>query len=117
MVFMLCLIYTSGFIYICYSPHHFVILLFCYCNNALTASLLTYQTNDGSTVSKRSVERIYHPNDPQYLRFFVKKYQRRTPLVNRGYFLRMRLVDTMVSRFLSRPSGKTKVIVNLGCGR
>ncbi|EPE07494.1 leucine carboxyl methyltransferase [Ophiostoma piceae UAMH 11346] len=77
---------------------------------------LVMLTNDGSIVSKRSVERIYHPNDPQYLRFFVKKYQRRTPLVNRGYFLRMRLVDTMVSRFLSRPSGKTKVIVNLGCG-
>ncbi|KAI1495238.1 leucine carboxyl methyltransferase [Biscogniauxia mediterranea] len=73
-------------------------------------------TNNSSIVSKRSVERIYYPNEPQFFRFFVKKFQRRAPLINRGYHLRLHVIDVAVRRFLERPCSKTKVVVNLGCG-
>ncbi|KAI0537040.1 leucine carboxyl methyltransferase [Xylaria digitata] len=79
---------------------------------------LVMQTNSSSIVSKRSVERIYYPDEPHYFRYFVKKFQRRAPLINRGYHLRLHVIDVAVRRFLQRPSNtnKTKVIVNLGCG-
>ena len=47
------------------------------------------QTNNSSIVSKRSVERLYFPTEAHFLRYFVKKPQRRSPLINRGYWLRM----------------------------
>ena len=74
------------------------------------------KTNSSSIVSKRSVERIYYPDERHFFRFFVKKFQRRAPLINRGYHLRMHIIDVAVRRFLRRPSGKRKVVVNLGCG-
>ncbi|KAI9694117.1 MAG: tRNA methyltransferase ppm2 [Bathelium mastoideum] len=43
------------------------------------------ETNNSCIVSKRSVERLYRSNEPEFLRYFVKKYQRRSPLINRGY--------------------------------
>ncbi|KAK6384447.1 tRNA methyltransferase ppm2 [Exophiala oligosperma] len=72
-------------------------------------------TNNSSIVSKRSVERLYLPQ-PHFYRFFVKKPQRRAPLINRGYWLRMRAIDWVVRQFLERPSDQKKVIINLGCG-
>ncbi|KAI1419357.1 leucine carboxyl methyltransferase [Xylaria sp. FL1777] len=77
---------------------------------------LVMQTNSSSIVSKRSVERIYYPDEPHYFRYFVKKFQRRAPLINRGYYLRLHVIDVAVRRFLERPGHKTKVVVNLGCG-
>ncbi|GJD01968.1 leucine carboxyl methyltransferase [Colletotrichum higginsianum] len=61
-------------------------------------------------------ERLYYPDEPHYFRFFVKKFQRRAPLINRGYHLRLKVIDTLVRRFLQKPSPRKKVIVNLGCG-
>lgn len=75
------------------------------------------QTNSSSIVSKRSVEKLYYPSEPHFFRHFVTKFQRRSPLINRGYHLRLYVVDVVVRNFLRRPSTKTKVIVNLGCGR
>ncbi|KAL7624451.1 tRNA methyltransferase ppm2 [Parahypoxylon ruwenzoriense] len=77
---------------------------------------LVMSTNSSSIVSKRSVERIYYPNEPHFFRFFVKKFQRRAPLINRGYYIRMHVIDVAVRQFLERPSEKTKVVINLGCG-
>ncbi|KAI1412461.1 LCM-domain-containing protein [Hypoxylon sp. FL1857] len=77
---------------------------------------LVMATNSSSIVSKRSVERIYYPDEPQFFRFFVKKFQRRAPLINRGYYIRLHVIDVAVRRFLERPSDKKKVVVNLGCG-
>lgn len=76
-------------------------------------------TNSSSIVSKRSVERLYYPNEPHFFRFFVNKFQRRAPLINRGYYLRLHVIDVTLRNFLRQSSspGKTKVIVNLGCGR
>lgn len=38
------------------------------------------------------------------------------PLINRGYWLRMHAIEQVVLRFLGEDSGKSKVVVNLGCG-
>ncbi|GAM85037.1 hypothetical protein ANO11243_030400 [Dothideomycetidae sp. 11243] len=73
-------------------------------------------TNNSSIVSKRSVEKLYYPNQPEYFRHFVRKFQRRSPLINRGYWLRMKAIEKTVTRFLTREDGKTKLVVNLGCG-
>ncbi len=73
-------------------------------------------TNNSSIVSKRSVERLYYPNEQQFFRHFVKKPQRRSPLINRGYWLRMKAIDHVVQEFLNEPSEKMKVVINLGCG-
>ncbi|KAI1845427.1 hypothetical protein JX266_008522 [Neoarthrinium moseri] len=77
---------------------------------------LVMSTNSSSIVSKRSVERIYYPDEPHFFRFFVKKFQRRSPLINRGYHLRLHVIDVAVRNFLKRPSAKTKVVINLGAG-
>ena len=41
------------------------------------------ETNNSSIVSKRSVERFYY-QEPHFYRYFAKKPQRRSPLINRG---------------------------------
>ncbi|QPH10158.1 hypothetical protein C2857_001345 [Epichloe festucae Fl1] len=74
-------------------------------------------TNSSSIVSKRSVENLYYPNEPHYFRYFVKKYQRRAPLINRGYWLRLKAIDVTVQHFLEKHEArKKKLIINLGCG-
>jgi tRNA wybutosine-synthesizing protein 4 len=73
-------------------------------------------TNDYSIVSKRSVEKIYLADEPEFLRPFVGKFKRRAPLINRGYWLRMKAIEQVVKNFLDEKTGKSKVIVNLGCG-
>jgi tRNA wybutosine-synthesizing protein 4 len=74
------------------------------------------QTNNSSIVSKRSVERLYYPNEAHYFRYFVKKPQRRAPLINRGYWLRMKAIDHVVQKFLEEKTEKKKVVINLGAG-
>lgn len=73
-------------------------------------------TNDYSIVSKRSVEKLYHHDEPEFLRPFIGKFKRRAPLINRGYWLRMRAIEHVVKIFLDEPSTKSKNIINLGCG-
>ncbi|OQO09589.1 hypothetical protein B0A48_04991 [Cryoendolithus antarcticus] len=73
-------------------------------------------TNNSSIVSKRSVEKLYYAGQPEYFRYFVNKFKRRSPLINRGYWLRMRAIEHTVQRFLEEPTTKRKVVVNLGCG-
>ncbi|OAX85447.1 hypothetical protein ACJ72_00172 [Emergomyces africanus] len=83
-------------------------------SKAERGATLVMETNSASIVSKRSVERIYYP-EPHFFRHFVKKPQRRSPLINRGYWLRMRAVESCVRKFLEEPSEHQKLIVNLGC--
>ncbi|KAK3948606.1 hypothetical protein QBC32DRAFT_221630 [Pseudoneurospora amorphoporcata] len=91
-------------------------VLFCLSHSTIS------RTNNSSIVSKRSVEKLYYPNEPHFFRFFVKKFQRRAPLINRGYHFRLHVIDVLVRNFLQdkRPGeeaeGKKKVVVNLGCG-
>jgi tRNA wybutosine-synthesizing protein 4 len=75
------------------------------------------QTNNSSIVSKRSVEKLYYLKEPHFFRYFVKKLQRRAPLINRGYYLRMHVIDVAVRDFVKRShDGRQKVVINLGCG-
>ena len=78
--------------------------------------MMILQTNNSSIVSKRSVERLYYANEQHFFRHFVKKPQRRSPLINRGYWLRMKAIDHVVELFLNETPAKQKIIVNLGCG-
>lgn len=77
--------------------------------------LTLVQTNNSSIVSKRSVEKLYL-QQPHFYRYFVRKPQRRSPTINRGYWLRMRAVEHTVRQFLERPSQQQKVVINLGAG-
>ncbi|EUC30052.1 hypothetical protein COCCADRAFT_7829 [Bipolaris zeicola 26-R-13] len=73
-------------------------------------------TNDSSIVSKRSVSKLYLSHEPDFYEPFVPKFVRRNPLINRGYWLRMHAIEQAVHRFLKEENGKSKVVVNLGCG-
>ncbi|GIZ41317.1 hypothetical protein CKM354_000462500 [Cercospora kikuchii] len=77
---------------------------------------LIMDTNKSSIVSKRSVEKLYYEGEPEFFRHFVTKFKRRSPLINRGYWLRMKAIEHGVSRFLAERTAKRKVVVNLGCG-
>lgn len=74
------------------------------------------QTNSSCIVSKRCVEKIYFGKDDGFLRCFVPKFQRRSPLISRGYWLRMRVIQGAISSFLRTRGNRPAVIVNLGCG-
>ncbi|KAK6539786.1 tRNA methyltransferase ppm2 [Orbilia ellipsospora] len=88
--------------------------------NAKTLEVITTAvaaTNDSSIVSKRSVEKFYVPSRKDHLlRHFVPKFQRRSPLINRGYWLRMRLIREAVNQFLKTNGTTNKHVINLGCG-
>ncbi|KAE8352640.1 tRNA wybutosine-synthesizing protein 4 [Aspergillus coremiiformis] len=58
---------------------------------------------------------FYYPK-PHFFRYFVKKPQRRSPLINRGYWLRMHAMAETVRKFMRAPSDKPKFVLNLGCG-
>lgn len=73
-------------------------------------------TDDYDIVSKRSVEKIFYPKDPQFRRAFVSKFKRRSPLTNRKVWLRMRAIESIIEHFLCEMTSKRKVVVNLGCG-
>lgn len=78
--------------------------------------LTKLQTNNSSIASKRSVEMIYYPQ-PHFFRYFVKKPQRRSPIINRGYWLRMYAMEETVRQFMDKaPVDKPKFVLNLGCG-
>lgn len=86
-----------------------------------THDLFVQGTNDSSIVSKRSVEMLYSlPVDnttTQYFQHFVKKAPRRTPVINRGYWIRMRSIRMAVEKIIQQqPSNQRINIVNLGCG-
>jgi hypothetical protein len=56
-------------------------------------------TNDSSIVSKRSVERAGYDvksRSYEWFRYFVKKPTRRSPLINLGYFVRMKAIEAVV---------------------
>lgn len=73
-------------------------------------------TNNSSIVSKRSVEKLYYSADQEYFRYFVSKFKRRSPLINRGYWLRMKAIEHTVTRFLAERTASKRVVINLGCG-
>ena len=77
------------------------------------------ETNNHSIVSKRSVELLYRPvvdsETKEWFRHFVPKDKRRSPAINRGYWLRMESIKQAVLRIVAL-SAETTRVVNLGCG-
>lgn len=77
-------------------------------------------TNNSSIVSKRSVEKLYNsqlnPEIGQWFHHFVKNGKRRSPAINRGYWIRMESIKRMVTRIIDQNRGKKVQIINLGCG-
>lgn len=85
-------------------------------SKAYTVDLKIQGTNNSSIVSKRSVERLYkEKHDLEFFRHFVKKPQRRSPIINRGYWTRMEAMGFCIAAALQEKAPK-HVIVNLGCG-
>jgi tRNA wybutosine-synthesizing protein 4 len=76
------------------------------------------ETNSSSILSKRSVERLYlEPGKKEFFKYFVTKDARRSPLINRNYWIRMEAIEQAVLFHLNRRVGeRKKVVVNLGCG-
>jgi tRNA wybutosine-synthesizing protein 4 len=63
-------------------------------------------------VSKLSAANLGYFTDP-YLKFFVRKSNRRSPLINRGYYSRVAAVAKLMRDFLNAGG---KQIVSLGAG-
>jgi tRNA wybutosine-synthesizing protein 4 len=73
-------------------------------------------TNDSSILSKISTSELGYFEDDS-LKYFATKVVRRSPLVNRGYYIRARLIDFMIKEFLSKTSSTMpNQILNLGAG-
>lgn len=77
-------------------------------------------TNNSSIVSKRSVEMLYtsklEPDSSEWFKYFVKKAKRRSPAINRGYWIRMHSIKSAITKIIEQNPGKPVCIVNLGCG-
>lgn len=92
------------------------------------ADIVIQGTNDYSIVSKRSVEKLYssvlnkRPGDdkpvPEYFKHFVRKFQRRSPAINRGYWTRMEAIKQSTHKIIQHALSQDKkvVIINLGAG-
>ena len=74
-------------------------------------------TNDSSILSKISTSELGYFED-DCLKHFATKIVRRSPLVNRGYYIRAKLIDSMIQEFLSQMNRDTlkNQILNLGAG-
>ncbi|CAK8674605.1 unnamed protein product [Clavelina lepadiformis] len=77
-------------------------------------SLQVQGSNDSSIVSKLSMVNHGYHNDAYY-KFFVKKASRRSPLINRGYYIRAKTASYIISQFFSGVRGK-KQVISLGAG-
>lgn len=71
-------------------------------------------TNDDASECKRAAVQLGYWKD-DYISYFVKATQRKAPEINRGYYARIKAIETFVYKFLRR-TGDTAQIVNLGAG-
>ncbi|GBG24562.1 Leucine carboxyl methyltransferase 1 [Hondaea fermentalgiana] len=72
-------------------------------------------TSDDAAVSKLSACLLgYYEDD--FMRIFVGKETRRSPLINRGYFARVAAMDMIIERFMEATASGQRQIVVLGAG-
>ncbi|XP_056611537.1 tRNA wybutosine-synthesizing protein 4 [Triplophysa dalaica] len=73
-------------------------------------------TNDSSVVSKVSAAAQGYFHD-DFLKYFVCKVTRRAPLINRGYYIRLKAVDHCLKQFFhATESCLRRQILSLGAG-
>ncbi|SCU84333.1 LAME_0C09076g1_1 [Lachancea meyersii CBS 8951] len=92
------------------------------------ADLAIQSTNNSSIVCKRSVEKLYmrklgansyvdeSKGFNEYFKYFVQKTLRCSPCINRGYWLRMHAVKSILDSIIAASPEKRIVVINLGCG-
>jgi tRNA wybutosine-synthesizing protein 4 len=78
------------------------------------------ETADDAALSKLSAARLGYVNDP-FIPMFVpsNRPQRRSPLINRGYFARVAAVDLILQRFVAtcrRTGDGRSQVISLGAG-
>ncbi|KAI7860527.1 leucine carboxyl methyltransferase 2-like protein [Circinella umbellata] len=72
-------------------------------------------TNDDATVSRLSAVNLGYFKDP-FVQFFVKRPIRRSPIINRGSYIRNYALDNLVRQFINLDTPKKKQIISLGAG-
>eukprot|EP00741_Cyanophora_paradoxa_P012548 tig00020614_g12125.t1 len=74
------------------------------------------QTNDDAAMSKLSAVKMGYVRD-DLVQCFVRRAQRRPPIINRGYWARYGAVTTLLRRFMALGGpGVRKQVVSLGAG-
>ena len=74
------------------------------------------ETNDSSILSKASIAEHGYFDDP-HLKLFCSKVVRRSPLIQRGYYIRARVMDYILKSFLQHHFHDNHTqIVSLGAG-
>lgn len=56
-------------------------------------------TNDDAAECKASAVNLGYWKDP-YVKYFVKKTERKAPEINRGYYARVKVVRSLIKKFL-----------------
>lgn len=91
------------------------------------ADLAIQGTNNSSIASKRSVEILYSKHfetnrdidvskpNREYFKYFVPKPPKRSPCINRGYWLRLHAIRSRLDS-IANTTSKNILVVNLGCG-
>lgn len=72
-------------------------------------------TNTSATEFKWSAVHVGYYKDP-YIDSFAKNKQRRAPIMNRGYFGRVKAFQTLITRFINQHGQSNSQIVSLGAG-
>lgn len=71
-------------------------------------------TNDDASECKRGAVQLGYWHD-NYISLFVKQIQRKAPEIHRGYYARVKGVETFIQKFIQK-YGETTQIINLGSG-
>lgn len=71
-------------------------------------------TNDDASECKRGAVQLGYWHD-NYISLFVRQIQRKAPEIHRGYYARVKGVETFIRKFLKK-AGSESQIINLGAG-
>lgn len=71
-------------------------------------------TNDDASECKRGAVQIGYWTD-DYIPYFIKQVDKRAPEINRGYYARVKGIETFIQKFISR-AGSSAQIINFGAG-
>lgn len=71
-------------------------------------------TNDDASECKRCAVQLGYWED-DYIALFVKQIQRKAPEIHRGYYARVKAVESFIYKFIKKV-GSTGQIINLGAG-